>query len=385
VAFNTLDDNRHPLAHREFKRLRVSRLRQKEIGDFLDCLREVYRTRDINAFGKTIVSNLGRLFASDSTAFSSVDLRTKRIEFTTDLREAYRLPLREIIANLPADHQLPYLPHYLPMTDARAHTISDFMSRRQFHSKGFYSELYRPTKVEAELICPVAVHPQSRIMFVLFHRDRGDFGERDRALLNLLQPHLSQAYWNARAFTNLRNELRMARRLVEVLDCGLVVLSSKGTVRLITEQARKWLQDYFETPRLQSNLLPVTLKEWVVNQQTSLGRRDPVPALLRPLVLARENRKLVIRLILEADQTLLVFDEQRTTVDPTSLEPLGLTRREAEVLSWVAEGKTNSDIGQILGASPLTVKKHLERIFQKVGVENRTAAAAVARSANEQR
>ena len=104
------------------------------------------------------------------------------------------------------------------------------MSRRQFHSKGFYSELYRPTKVEAELICPVAVHPGSRIIFVLFHRDRGDFGERERAFLNLLQPHLSQAYWNSRVFTKLHEELRLGRRLIEVLGCGLIVLSSRGTI-----------------------------------------------------------------------------------------------------------------------------------------------------------
>jgi DNA-binding CsgD family transcriptional regulator len=356
----------------------MSRLSQKEITDFVACLRDIYRIRNINTFGKRIVAKLGKLFASNSSVFSSVDLRTKRIDFTTDLQEAYQLPLKEIIANLPADHQLPYLPHYLRMQDLHAHTISDFMTRRQFHSKGFYSELYKPTQVEAELICPVAVQSPSRIVFVLFHRDRGDFSGRDRTLLNLLQPHLSQAYWNARAFTNLRNELRMARRLVEVLGCGLVVLSSKGKVRLITERARKWLQDYFPTARFQNDLLPSTLMEWVVYQQTSLGSGDRVPAPLRPLVLVRENRRLVIRLIVEADQTLLVFEEQGAIVDPTSLEALGLTRREAEVLSWVAEGKTNSDIGKILGASPLTVKKHLERIFQKVGVENRTAAAAVA-------
>ncbi len=50
----------------------------------------------------------------------------------------------------------------------------------------------------------------------------------------------------------------------------------------------------------------------------------------------------------------------------------------AEVLAWVAEGKTNVEIGTVLGARPRTVAKHLERIYQKLGVENRTAAAAFA-------
>ena len=57
---------------------------------------------------------------------------------------------------------------------------------------------------------------------------------------------------------------------------------------------------------------------------------------------------------------------------------LKLTAREAEVLYWVVKGKTNKDIGEILGSSPATAKKHLERVYVKLGVETRTAAAGVA-------
>lgn len=59
-------------------------------------------------------------------------------------------------------------------------------------------------------------------------------------------------------------------------------------------------------------------------------------------------------------------------------QAFGLTAREAEVLYWVVKGKINRDIADILGASPATVKKHLERIHAKMGVETRTAAAAMA-------
>ncbi|MGH6755179.1 MAG: response regulator transcription factor, partial [Bradyrhizobium sp.] len=57
---------------------------------------------------------------------------------------------------------------------------------------------------------------------------------------------------------------------------------------------------------------------------------------------------------------------------------LGLTTREGEVLAWLSKGKANRDIAQILGLSPRTVDKHLEQIYAKLGVENRTAAAAMA-------
>jgi DNA-binding NarL/FixJ family response regulator len=63
---------------------------------------------------------------------------------------------------------------------------------------------------------------------------------------------------------------------------------------------------------------------------------------------------------------------------PAMLEKLGLTPREAEVLFWVAQGKTNPEIATILGIGLTTVKKHLEATFAKLGVENRTSAAAMA-------
>ncbi|HUB63780.1 MAG TPA: response regulator [Methylocella sp.] len=59
-------------------------------------------------------------------------------------------------------------------------------------------------------------------------------------------------------------------------------------------------------------------------------------------------------------------------------EALTLTQREAEVLVWLAAGKSNRDISDILGISPRTVNKHLEKIFAKLGVENRAAAAVIA-------
>lgn len=62
----------------------------------------------------------------------------------------------------------------------------------------------------------------------------------------------------------------------------------------------------------------------------------------------------------------------------TPLLTLGLTEREAEVLLWVAQGKTNGDIAGILGAAENTVKKHLQNIFEKLGIESRNAATVQA-------
>ena len=76
---------------------------------------------------------------------------------------------------------------------------------------------------------------------------------------------------------------------------------------------------------------------------------------------------------------LIIMREQsdESVIEAMSLS-FKLTAREAEVLYWVVKGKTNRDIGDILGSSPMTVKKHLERVYAKLGVETRTAAAGMA-------
>jgi DNA-binding NarL/FixJ family response regulator len=69
---------------------------------------------------------------------------------------------------------------------------------------------------------------------------------------------------------------------------------------------------------------------------------------------------------------------RRVEPTPAMLLSLGLTEREAEVLFWVAQGKTNPELCVLLDLQLTTVKKHLASIFQKLGVENRTSAAAMA-------
>jgi DNA-binding CsgD family transcriptional regulator len=79
----------------------------------------------------------------------------------------------------------------------------------------------------------------------------------------------------------------------------------------------------------------------------------------------------------------MTLQEKLNLFDPQSLKSMGLTQRETEVLAWVAEGKSNTDVGVILGIRSVTVKKHLEHFFQKMGVETRTVAVAFALRASQ--
>lgn len=77
----------------------------------------------------------------------------------------------------------------------------------------------------------------------------------------------------------------------------------------------------------------------------------------------------------EKEQAALARAELKPNFDSAKpLEALGITPREAEVLLWVTQGKSNSEIATILGCAENTVKVHLARVFEKLGFENRNAA-----------
>jgi DNA-binding CsgD family transcriptional regulator len=92
-----------------------------------------------------------------------------------------------------------------------------------------------------------------------------------------------------------------------------------------------------------------------------------------------EDRRLAIDLVGDRRHLALLLSEQFVEIPAKMLEALGLTPRETEVLKWVAEGKRDGEIAIILGLSSRTVSHHLERIYRKLSVETRTAAAARAR------
>lgn len=105
------------------------------------------------------------------------------------------------------------------------------------------------------------------------------------------------------------------------------------------------------------------------------------PAGQLPAQLTREGGPLLARRFAERDRNdlqMFVLEERGSPPGPSSLIGLGLTAREAEVLYWIAQGKSNPDIAAILGANVRTVHKHVEHIFQKLGVETRNAAMLAA-------
>ncbi|MEF7613803.1 DNA-binding response regulator [Aquincola sp. MAHUQ-54] len=186
----------------------------------------------------------------------------------------------------------------------------------------------------------------------------------------------------ARLHTHWRNarQARLAREAVDVAGRGVVMLSERlgerqdeargeaqaagRRIAWCSPQAQRWLQALGLPP--QASCWPAA---WAV---APAGEQAlPLPA----------GGHVLMRHVGEVGlgETMLMLElREGTPAARPRVAAAALTAREAEVLSWLAKGKTNRDIAEILGISRHTVSKHLEHLFEKLGVETRSAATALA-------
>ncbi|MDA9464335.1 LuxR family transcriptional regulator [Bradyrhizobium sp. CCBAU 53415] len=167
-----------------------------------------------------------------------------------------------------------------------------------------------------------------------------------------------------------------ARAALDVSGRFLFAVNRQGSVLWATPQAQKLLSDHHGA-QADDFVLPPALLQWL-EQVKAKGSSKSQGASLP------DNPQLRLFYMGETapnEFLLRLSRESGTALPPEFTSELGLTTREGEVLAWLSKGKTNRDIAQILGLSPRTVDKHLEQIYAKLGVENRTAAAAIATSA----
>ena len=186
----------------------------------------------------------------------------------------------------------------------------------------------------------------------------------------------------ARIRVHLANA-RMTQSAQTALDVSgrfLMAVSRQGKIMWATPQAQKLLSDNLPAGADDQVVLPQPMLQWLDQaQKGKAGARAPA------LASFPNNEALRLQYMgkLGPNEFLLRLAKDSGSGTPQEFsKDLGLTSREGEVLSWLSKGKTNRDIAQILGLSPRTVDKHLEQIYSKLGVENRTAAAAIANNAS---
>ncbi|MET0029045.1 MAG: DNA-binding response regulator [Candidatus Thiodiazotropha sp.] len=177
-------------------------------------------------------------------------------------------------------------------------------------------------------------------------------------LLARINLHLN----NANLINNARIALDEARQYVMAVNpAGQLLWATPETQDLLKHQG---IDPKSFDPALQSQI-----REWLEQRN---GDERVIHTRQKPLTLSYFKQ-------ISQEEHLIRIVTQERLMDTEKLEAmLPITKREAEVLLWVAHGKTNKEIGEILSLSPRTVNKHLEQIYPKIQVDNRAAATSVA-------
>lgn len=183
---------------------------------------------------------------------------------------------------------------------------------------------------------------------------------RSNELLARIRVHLA----NARLTQSAHSALDSAGQT-------LIATAPDGTLRWATTQAHQLFEQAgADTDWLETVLPPVIRQMLEPHYNRDKGR-----------IVHAADQALEVRYLSQTHANEYLFrltDLDRPSETDTLRETFALTAREAEVLLWIARGKTNREIAIILSMSPRTVNKHLEQVFRKLGVENRTSAAALA-------
>jgi DNA-binding CsgD family transcriptional regulator/GAF domain-containing protein len=354
----------------------VERLSSSDLDRVLRFVRDIAAVERPSEFPLHVLDGLKRLIPCDLIGYNEINRargQTLMVLEPASL-DSSGVAGQTAFARLAGQH--PVLQYHARTGDGRALKISDFLSRDEFHGLDLYAESFRLIGAEDQLAVALP-SPASLVIGLALNRSRRSFSERDRQVLDLVRPHLAQAHQNAELRSQLSEMIVLLERLVDATDRAIVLIDQSRTVRQISGGAVALFAAHMGFHIAPGNSLPELVDAWIT-RCGELESLEQYHAPGQPLVVEGEQGRLVIRFLSrgeigEYDALLLEQAPHRTEVQPLNR----LSPREHEVLIWVARGKTNPQIATILSLSAGTVQKHLEHIYDKLGVRTRAAAAVV--------
>ncbi len=351
-------------------------LKRGGVRKLLEFLRDLYTLRTLDQFTTDVIGAVPCLIPTDICSYNEMSARRRHAFYKAWPPKHPVIPdAQEILGRY--THQHPLARHIGRNKDLSAHKITDFVSQREFRTTELFNEFYRPLRLPYNMATGLAVNKDT-VLAIGLNRVGRDFDANDLALLNIIRPHLLQAFGNAGAVTKMQDEVAAFNLMLEQLDRAIIAVTPAGRIHWATARAQRVLVEYRLREKRGSNWLPLSLRDWLKRQECGLDSREDLPDPMPPLVIDHGSKTLRIRLLRDGNRRLLCMDEGRNEVSVAALKPLSLSPRETEVLCWVAQGKSNPEIGMILSISARTVQKHLERIYVRLGLENRHAAIALA-------
>lgn len=269
-------------------------------------------------------------------------------------------------------HEDPVYTARLRLTGDGAAPYSNFMTHRAFRESRLYRDVWRTVGADDVLAC----HVPGRFIYGLVtgRSGPGAFDSADSALIDSLGRHLDAA--TARLVDSGNGTLSIGGRRAAISSARWLVCDRHGVVLRWKFDARELMARCLG-PNAPKDRLAATWMR-VLERRARGGPSEP----LRYASRGESITVYIAPIRGSPDEWSVYFVVDPIPHDPaSSLMALGLTRREAEVLRWVSDGKTGPEIGAILGMSALTAKKHMENVLRKLGVSTRAAAVSVATSA----
>jgi DNA-binding CsgD family transcriptional regulator len=254
--------------------------------------------------------------------------------------------------------------------------ISDCAESQTFKGSALYADYYTRLGISHVMALPLQIN-ETMVVSIVFNRRSSDFSSADRAVFEAIRPALSAVYRNLIVREDAEIAVGTLRKLAASNGWQIIQVGCSGHILAGEADALQSLERYFGTQSpLKPTALPVPLVSWMARVRN--WGLDRGPRETEPLTVARSGMQLTIHFV--ADPTasgrgFLLLKESRSGLAAEHLEQLPLTLREREVLALLAAGKSNPEIATLLGISPRTVQKHLEHIFEKLGVETRISAA----------
>lgn len=331
----------------------VTQLRTSDLQAIFEFLGEAQSIDGPDPFPRPLLASLRRLVPSDWVSYSELDrLRSVTILDLEDPIPQQTGPGSDTYWRLRDQHPVC---HFQDETgNFPALKLSDFLSRTELRGREIYWDWFHPWGVEYEMSVGLDA-PLSHTKVFVFDRIGGrDFTERDRAVLDFVRPHLAGLYRAAQ----LRRRAADAIAVLERTSTPMLLLERVDRLAFATPEARRLLGRYFGVG---DDRLPDEVSAWLRARRPADDR----------LMIERSDGSLVFELVDGA----LLLEEQRSAAL--------LTDREREIVGLVAAGKTNAEIAEAIWISPGTVRKHLENVYEKLGVHSRTAAVASLQSTND--
>ncbi len=337
----------------------MERLSAKDLRTVLGVARDLGAIDQADRFRATLLVQLKRLVSYDIASWNVVSPRNLEAQISAVDPEDCREDGDEELLGAFL-HQNPLV----SATPGRVVKFSDYISLRELHRLDVYDLVYRPLKVERQMAFALPAPPAS-VIGVALNRRRPDFSERDRSVLEVAQPLITQAYERTATIALLSGMLSAFQSAAEVAAQAIIVLHPNGSIQFATPAAQAGLRELPAPDR--PTRLPEPLDSW------SQAQRRGVVGLSEPLSFANRTARFVRGGAGGFDAILLANAGQ---LSAAALHAAGLTLREAEVMVLVARGLTNTQIARELTLSERTVGKHLEHTYAKLGVSTRTAAVA---------